>query len=65
MSPLAFAVALCLHPDSVQKYEEGIQRGMPNQIRIALKQVKLLDPSWGTGATGGSLTAEQVAVDLR
>lgn len=64
-SPFAFAVAFCVHPDSVQKYEEGIQKGMPQQIKIALEQTKLLDPSWETGATGGSLTAEQVTVDLR
>ena len=56
-SPLAFAVAFCVHPDSVQKYEEGIQRGMPQQIKIALEQVKLLEPDWEATTTGASLRA--------
>lgn len=56
-SPLAFAVGFCLHPDSVQKYEEGIQKGMPQQIKIALEQTKLLDPAWEGKATESALRA--------
>jgi hypothetical protein len=65
VSPLSFAVTMCLHPDSVQKYEEGIQKGMPGQIRIALEQVKLLDPSWETEATSARLRGQRVSLDLR
>jgi transcriptional regulator with XRE-family HTH domain len=57
VSPLAFAVGMCLHPDSVQKYEEGIQEGMPQQIKIALEQVKLLDPSWNGEVTSSHVRA--------
>lgn len=45
-SPMQFAVAFCVHPDSVQKYEEGIQKQMPGQIRLALLEAKLIDESW-------------------
>lgn len=41
-SPTQFAVAFCVHPDSVQKYEEGIQKTMPGQIQNALREVNLL-----------------------
>ena len=56
-SPLAFAVGMCLHPDSVQKYEEGIQRGMPQQIKMALEQVKLLDSAWNDEVTSSHVRA--------
>lgn len=42
-SPTQFAVAFCVHPDAVQKYEEGIQRTMPKQIVEALEEVDLID----------------------
>lgn len=55
-SPTQFAVAFCVHPDSVQKYEEGIQKTMPGQIRNALEEVNLLDKNFeklGSEASGG------------
>ena len=55
-SPMQFANAFCVHPDSVQKYEEGIQKMMPIQIRNALEEVNLLDPSWETRALSARLT---------
>lgn len=45
-SPVAFAVAFCVHPDSVTKYEEGILKTMPKQIREALDEVGLLQMNW-------------------
>lgn len=45
-SPIQFSIAFCVHPDATQKYEEGIQRKMPTQIREALLGVKLIDENW-------------------
>lgn len=61
-SPLQFAVSFCVHPDSVQKYEEGIQRSMPKQILEALIEADLIelnwtDDLWRGGATERRLTA--------
>lgn len=64
-SPTQFSVAFCVHPDSVQKYEEGIQKSMPKQIKEALLEVELIDESWrdellgpsGVEATGARLRA--------
>lgn len=56
-SPNAFATAFCVHPDTVQKYEEGIQETMPRMIKNALEEVKLLDHSWEGQATDGRLRA--------
>jgi transcriptional regulator with XRE-family HTH domain len=61
-SPTAFAVAFCVHPDLVTKYEEGIQKTMPKQIFKALFQVGLIDKNWvdqpsEVEATDGSLRA--------
>ena len=56
-SPVQFSVAFCVHPDSVQKYEEGIQKTMPRQILEALQETKLLDPAWEDEATGARLRA--------
>lgn len=55
-SPMQFATAFCVHPDSVQKYEEGIQKMMPAQIKNALEEVNLLDPSWEAKALSARLT---------
>lgn len=56
-SSTQFSVAFCVHPDSVQKYEDGQQTSMPRQIKEALKEVNLLDPSWEVEATDGRLRA--------
>lgn len=61
-SPTAFAVAFCVHPDLVAKYEEGIQKTMPKQIFEALSEVNLIDSNWvdqpsGAEATGAPLRA--------
>lgn len=45
-SSVAFAVAFCVHPDSVTKYEEGILKTMPKQIKDALEEVDLLQMNW-------------------
>lgn len=41
-SPMAFATGFCVHPDLVTKYEEGISKGMPRQIREILSQHNLI-----------------------
>lgn len=51
-SPTQFAIAFCIHPDSVQKYEEGIQKRMPDQLRSALLEVELIDESWSDELSG-------------
>lgn len=61
-SPMSFAVAMCVHPDSVQKYEEGIQKKMPDQLHFALSQMDLIESNWVEGpsqveATGRRLRA--------
>lgn len=45
-SPTQFAIAFCVHPDTVTKYEEGIQRKMPGDIFRALSEVNLIDADW-------------------
>lgn len=45
-SPTQFAQAFCVHPDTVQKYEEGIQKKMPGDIFRALSEVNLIDANW-------------------
>lgn len=45
-SPVQFAVAFCVHPDMVQKYEENIVNKMPQQVFEALLEVKLIDNNW-------------------
>lgn len=45
-SPTQFAQAFCVHPDTVQKYEEGIQKKMPDDIFRALLEVNLVDANW-------------------
>lgn len=58
-SPMQFATAFCVHPDSVQKYEEGIQTQMPKPIKEVLIEAGLLDGNWTdrVEATGSPLTA--------
>jgi transcriptional regulator with XRE-family HTH domain len=46
VSPMAFANDFCVHPDLVSKYEDGIQKTMPKQIREILLKHNLLDPEW-------------------
>lgn len=68
-SPLAFSVDFCIHPDLVTKYEEGIQKSMPKQLKAALIENGLLDANWAdetpwgrshtqppNGLTGDTLT---------
>jgi transcriptional regulator with XRE-family HTH domain len=45
-SPRAFAVDFCIHPDLIQKYEEGIQKSMPKLLKQLLNENELLDPNW-------------------
>jgi transcriptional regulator with XRE-family HTH domain len=45
-SPMAFANDFCVHPDLVSKYEDGIQKTMPKQIREILLQHDLIDDDW-------------------
>lgn len=46
VSPVAFANAFCVHPDLVQKYEEGVQKRMPRQIREVLRGFGIIDSNW-------------------
>lgn len=45
-SPNQFAVAFCLHPDIVQKYEEGITKAMPKHLKAALIETGMLNGNW-------------------
>jgi transcriptional regulator with XRE-family HTH domain len=45
-SPMAFANDFCVHPDLVSKYEDGIQKTMPKQIREILEKYDLIDSNW-------------------
>lgn len=45
-SATSFSIAFCVHPDSVTKYEEGILKTMPKQIKEALEEVELLQTNW-------------------
>lgn len=45
-SQIAFCRDMCVHPQSVENYEEGIVTIMPILIMDALREVKLLDPNW-------------------
>jgi transcriptional regulator with XRE-family HTH domain len=45
-SPMQFAVAFCIHPDLVQKYEEGITKTMPKQLKAALIEAGILNGNW-------------------
>ena len=46
ISPTAFSNAMCVHPESVRNYEDGMISSMPDQLRKALRSVKLIDPNW-------------------
>jgi transcriptional regulator with XRE-family HTH domain len=56
-SPTAFAIAFCVHPDLVTKYEEGIAKAMPKQIRQALAEVNLIEMNWVDEMANGPETA--------
>jgi transcriptional regulator with XRE-family HTH domain len=45
-SAMAFASAFCVHPDLVSKYEDGIQKTMPKQIKEVLKEFNLISDNW-------------------
>lgn len=40
------AVALCIHPASIENYEEGNYKKMPELIKEALEEVNLIDESF-------------------
>jgi transcriptional regulator with XRE-family HTH domain len=46
LSPTAFATEFCIHPDLIQKYEEGITKTMPKQLKAALIENGMLDSNW-------------------
>lgn len=56
-SPTQFAIAFCIHPDSIQKYEEGIQRKMPKQLLEALIENELIDLKWSDALEGEATDA--------
>lgn len=49
---LAFCKDMCVHPQSVENYEEGIVTIMPLLVMDALREVKLLDPNWSDELLG-------------
>jgi transcriptional regulator with XRE-family HTH domain len=51
-STTSFSNGLCIHPEIVRNYEEGITPAMPDPIRSALISVNLLDPNWSEVPTG-------------
>jgi transcriptional regulator with XRE-family HTH domain len=46
ISPTAFSNAMCVHPESVRNYEEGMISSMPDQLKKALRSVGMIDPNW-------------------
>lgn len=45
-SPIQFATDFCIHPDLIQKYEEGITKSMPKQLKAVLIENGILDSNW-------------------
>lgn len=43
---IAFCKDMCVHPASVENYEEGITPLMPALVMDAMRETKLLDPNW-------------------
>lgn len=54
-----FAVAFCIHPDLIQKYEEGITKSMPKQLKLILEAHGLLKMPLEAEALRGPLTPSQ------
>lgn len=59
-SPLAFANGLCVHPDLVTKYEEGITKRMPKEVKKVLEQFDLIDSNWFDEPLGGEAVRGRV-----
>lgn len=59
-SPGQFSVAFCIHPDLVEKFEEGITKTMPKQLREILEANGLLEGE----ALSGPVTASDGATFL-
>lgn len=45
-STTSFSNGLCIHPETVRNYEEGITPAMPDPIQQALMSVNLIEPNW-------------------
>lgn len=43
---MSFCKAMCVHPASVENYEDGATLQMPMQLAQALREGKMLDPNW-------------------
>jgi transcriptional regulator with XRE-family HTH domain len=57
VSTTAFSVDFCIHPDLIQKYEEGITKTMPRLLREILTEHNLMDENWIDDPSGASLSA--------
>lgn len=42
-SPVAFANAFCIHPDTISRFEEGISKEMPVVIKTVLSEANLIE----------------------
>lgn len=58
-SPLSFSVGMAIHPDLIQKFEEGITRTMPKLLRQILIEFELLIEASEGESTGAPVTASQ------
>jgi transcriptional regulator with XRE-family HTH domain len=45
-SPTAFSTALCVHPDLIAKYEDGITKSIPKLVKEVLLEHNLIDANW-------------------
>lgn len=54
VSPTSFSNALCVHPESVKTYEEGMISAMPDQLIKALRSMGMIDPNWTEAPVGPS-----------
>lgn len=43
---IGFSGSMCVHPSSVEQYENGKLQSMPNQLRDALESMNLIDHSF-------------------
>lgn len=62
-SPVAFANAFCIHPDTISRYEEGISKEMPVVIKTTLNQFGLLGENFelkGSDAPEAEATGARV-----
>lgn len=59
-SPVAFANAFCIHPDTISRFEEGISKEMPVVIKEVLNELDLLGENFNLQPPGAGATERRV-----